>query len=206
MPLPWQLCLALLHRAQETPLNNLGLQGFFFDQEEAGLLGSRAYVEKFGTQGMMGLINFELVGMGDQLAIWPISSQSSNQLLSGVEQSARMNRWPSHRFDQILLHDADHRPFREAGIENAFTLTAISQEDLEVASHYYRAMEFEVDAKTLQEILGKAPIFQHYHRSSDRAEHLSEQSLQSVVDIVWTTLQLLDQSLERDSSLHSFFR
>ncbi|MEM7367161.1 MAG: M28 family peptidase [Bacteroidota bacterium] len=198
--------LAVLKRAQTNPLTHFGVQGFFFDQEESGLLGSRAYVAKHGIKGMLGMINLELVGQGDQVAIWPVSDQDAGDIVKGIELAAKGNRLPIHRFDRIIPHDADHRSFREAGMKEAFSLTAISSEDLEVAEHYYRAMEFEVDPPVLQEILSQAPLFKHYHQATDVHEHLSESTLQHFSNLIWQALQLLDQSWEKDTSIRTFFQ
>lgn len=198
--------LAILRRAHNNPLKHFGVQGFFFDQEESGLLGSKAYVKKYGIKDMLGMINLELVGQGDQVAIWPVSVNGQGKILKGIEYAAKTLKLSSHRFDRIIPHDADHRPFKEAGLRDSFSLTAISREDLEVAEHYYRALEFDVEPQVLKDILSKAPLFEHYHQSSDVSEHLSESTLQTFADLIWQTLQLLDQSWQKDPSLRTFFQ
>jgi len=185
--------LELVRRLQQYNVRHLGLQFFFFDEEECGLKGSQAYVSAFGYRGMKGLYNFEMVGRGDQLALWPLKTESKGSLLSTLEKQCRLLSLPSHRFDQLLSLTSDHASFRQAGLKDAFSITCISDQDLEVAGHYYKALEFEVDQPTLHEILIQAPLFEHYHQPSDRSEYLQESALQVVADTVWRTYLALDQ-------------
>ena len=151
--------LELLRRFKARPTRNVDLAFFFFDEEEVGLKGSTAFVEDHGIYGMIGLLNMEMVGMGDQLALWPLNDDSDSNLLKTLEQQSRKAGIPSHRFDRIVLHYADHEPFRKNGLkENAFTVSVVSEKDLEVAAHYYKALSFEVDQATLWEIFSQAPI------------------------------------------------
>jgi len=187
------VCLELLQRNKTNTFNNIDLQVFFFDEEETGLKGSQAFVNEFGINDLIGLLNLELVGMGDRLALWPLNEGDYGQLLHCLEQVAKGLKIPTHRFDRIVTNTADHVSFREAGLTEVFTITCISEPDIAVAQHYYKALEFEVDRATLQSILRQAPLFQHYHRSTDLAIHLSEQSLQMVSNIIWDTLINMDK-------------
>lgn len=189
------VCVELLRRYMEEPFGRFGLQVFFFDEEEKGLLGSQAYVEQYGVRGMKGLFNLELVGMGEEFALWPLKEQHEEPLLSLFEQRSHEKEIRTQRLDRIILHTADHVPFRAAGVFDAWTITRISQKDREVAAHYYKAMEFEVDNKTLLEIISDAPIFAHYHQPTDLAEHLSEANLLETADTIWETLLRYDQEV-----------
>jgi hypothetical protein len=185
--------LDLVRRMQSYPSRHLSLQFFFFDEEENGLKGSKAYLEKFGCQGMKGLFNLELVGMGNQLALWPLDSNSEGCLLETLEQQCTQMQICTSRFNKILTHSADHVSFRKAGLSDAFTLTCISEKDLQVAQHYYKALEFDVDHQTLREIISEAPIFRHYHQTTDLSIHLQERALRMTSDALWNTYQALDK-------------
>ncbi|MBD2770536.1 M28 family peptidase [Hymenobacter sp. BT664] len=185
--------LELVRRLQQYNVRQLGLQFFFFDEEECGLKGSQAYVSEFGYQGMKGLYNFEMVGRGDQLALWPLKTESEGSLLSALEKQCRLLSLPSHRFDDLLTLTSDHMPFRRAGLKDAFSITCISSQDLEVAGHYYNALATEVNPPALHQILTKAPLFEHYHQPSDRSDYLQESALQLVANTVWSTYLAFDQ-------------
>ena len=108
------------------------------------------------------------------------------------EKTSSENHINCQRFDRIVTNSADHISFRKAGLDDAFTITCVSEEDLQVAYHYYKAQEFDVDQATLQEILQQAPLFRHYHKTTDRSTYLSEASLQMTTSIIWQTLIQLD--------------
>jgi Zn-dependent M28 family amino/carboxypeptidase len=60
------VCLDILQRCSSHSFKNFELIFFFFDEEETGLKGSKAYVSQYGTSRMKGLLNLEMVSMGNQ--------------------------------------------------------------------------------------------------------------------------------------------
>jgi Zn-dependent M28 family amino/carboxypeptidase len=186
------VALELTMRNIETPMRNIGFQFFFFDEEEFGLKGSKAYVAKLGIESMIGLINLELVGMGDRLALWSLNDRSDGKLLQALENQCRRMQVPVYRFDKIITNTADHISFREAGLREAFTITCISTDDLKVASIYYSAQERNTSKSELMNILRNAPLFQHYHHPSDVSSHINEESLRMVADVIWQTMLSLN--------------
>ncbi|MEZ4851119.1 MAG: M28 family peptidase [Bacteroidia bacterium] len=184
--------MGLLEALQESPTQNIGVELMIFDEEETGLIGSTAYTQEFGVEDFIGLINLELVGMGNQFALWPLSIHDYNPIASGFERFCKQSEISTLRMDRIVMNTADHESFRDAGFEDAFTLTVISDQDKEVAAHYYKALEFNVDQKTLYEIASQAPVFQHYHQPTDLSVHLSEESLQMTVEAILGVIRGLD--------------
>lgn len=104
------------------------------------------------------------------------------------ESVAKRKEIATRRFDQIVTNIADHLPFQKSGLTDAFTITCISDRDIETAKHYYKALEFDVDKSTLVEILSTAPIFQHYHQPTDTYEKISEESILMTSATIWETL------------------
>jgi len=182
------VCLDIIKKFTDLKNEGIGLRVFFFDEEETGLHGSTAYVRENGMRDLKGLINMELVGVGDKFALWPVNAQSNGQILKTFEAVAQQNKITARRFDQIVTNTADHLPFRKGGLNDCFTITCISDQDLEAAVHYYRALEYEVDRQTLAEMLLKAPVFEHYHRPSDTFEKISEETLSMTSSIIWGTI------------------
>lgn len=187
------VCLEIAKRLSLEPLKNIGAEIYFFDEEERGLVGSSAWIEEQGMKGMLGFLNMEMVGSGNQLAIWPVKETDNWPLLSCFESQAQVLGIPTHRIDRIVMNTADHESFSLAGLEDSFTISCISDKDLEVAYHYYRAMEFEVSSQTLYEIMSEAPIFEHYHQASDLSKNLSEASLQMTAEAIWSTICEMDR-------------
>lgn len=187
------VCLEIARRLHVEPLKNLGVEIYVFDEEEKGLIGSTAWIKDHGLEGMLGFLNMEMVGRGDQLAIWPVRTQDDKPLLNCFEWEAQKLGIATHRIDRIVMNTADHESFYLEGLEDSFTISCISNKDLEVAYHYYRALEFEVNHQTLYEIMSEAPIFEHYHKASDLSKHLSEESLQMTADAIWACLCEMDR-------------
>lgn len=171
---------------------NFDLVVFFFDEEERGLRGSKAYVSQFGIDNIQALINLELVGQGDRFALWALNETSSGRMLEAFEEAAHQASIYSRRFDQIVTNSADHISFRKAGLNDSFTVTCVSEEDLSTAYHYYRAQEFDVDISVIQEIMQQAPIFKHYHKPTDLSSHLSEVCLLRTAETIWSALLKFD--------------
>lgn len=181
------VALDIVRRHQETS-SEAGVRVFFFDEEETGLKGSQAYVDKYGIGDLGGLLNMELVGMGDTFATWPVTAASGGPLLAAFEAVAQRQRVRCQRFDQLVTNTADHRPFRQAGLRDAFTITCITDQDVAVAQRYFQALAQQADQWTLWEILAQAPLFLHYHQPTDTHEKLSEATLAMTAAAVWETI------------------
>ncbi len=182
------VCLDVIKKWQAHDGEAPGIRVFFFDEEESGLKGSEAYVRKHGVKDMIGLINIEMVGMGDKFALWPVNAGTEGKLLETFELTAKDNNIPALRFDNIVINTADHLSFQRGGLKDSFTVTRISDRDLEVAQHYYKALEFDVDKNTLFEIITRSPLFQHYHQPTDTYEKLSEESILETSATIWQTI------------------
>lgn len=175
-------------RKHQAAGSEAGVRVFFFDEEETGLKGSRAYVAHHGVADLAGLLNLELVGMGDKLALWPVEAARSGPLLHAFEAAARHQQVGCSRFNQIVTNTADHLPFRQAGLHDAFTSTCITDQDSAAAQAYYQAVAQKADTGTLLEILAQAPLFRHYHQPTDTYEKLSEAALAMTSAVVWETI------------------
>ncbi|MVN79277.1 M28 family peptidase [Hymenobacter sp. HMF4947] len=181
------VCLDIVRKHQEAS-SKAGLRVFFFDEEETGLKGSRAYVEQYGTGNLAGLLNLELVGMGNKLALWPVATAHRGALINTFEAVARRQDVSTNRFGQLVTNTADHMPFLSAGLRDAFTITCITDQDITVAQHYFQALAQQADLSVLREILAQAPLFKHYHQPTDTYEKLSEATLAMTSAAVWETV------------------
>jgi Zn-dependent M28 family amino/carboxypeptidase len=187
--------LEIIRRNQLYYTRRLGLQCFFFDEEELQLRGSRTFLEHYGLGKMIGLINLEMVGQGDRLALWSLNGEARGRVLKTFEAVAREQGVATERYDRIVTNYADHLPFREAGLADAFTVTCITGQDREVARRYYEALDQQAPLATLRSLLAQAPLFRHYHQPTDESSHLSESSLRMTADVVWETIVALDKEL-----------
>jgi len=187
----------ILRRAQKEPLENIGIRGFFFDEEEVGLKGSRAYVKEKGIEDLIGLYNMELVGSGNKVALWSVNDIQNTPLLKKLESKAREQKIEVYRIPMIVTNAADHLSFKKGGLEDSFTLTTITQEDLDVAPQYYAALQSRNPQEEGWKVLTKAPVFRHYHQPTDKSENLSQQTLQMVSDLLWNSIKEIDKAYHK---------
>jgi Zn-dependent M28 family amino/carboxypeptidase len=185
------VCMDIIEKSRKKKNREIGLRIFFFDEEESGLKGSSAYVREYGVKDLVGLINLELVGIGDKFAIWPVDQHSSGDLLETFERSADAAKVETIRFDRIVTNTADHLSFRRTGLSDAFTITCISDNDIEVASKYYKAIAQGLDSTFLLKILAKAPIFENYHQPGDTYEKITEKSLLITSSLILDTVMAI---------------
>ncbi len=184
--------LHMLHLLKTHQFKNFGVAVFFFDEEEYGLKGSQAYVEQYGIEQFTGVINIEMVGHGDKFALWQLNEYSKGVVMETFEATAASLGFYTKRFDKIVTNTSDQMSFLNAGLADVFSLTLISDKDLEVAYKFYVAQAAGASIQTLADIMDKAPLFKHYHKPTDLSIHLSEESLQTASRVVWETLVRLD--------------
>ncbi len=190
----------LIDRFFTTPLKHIGVTFLLFDEEEKALQGSRAYVQDHHLSEMMGLINLEMLGQGDQWALWPLRPDEPGRLWEVFEEVCAESDIRTQRVNHVL-HTGDHESFRMAGFGECFTLTAVSDRDLEVAFHFQKAREVGASPQTLMEILSKAPLFTHYHRETDLSVHLREEPLMEACDLIEKCIRRYDLPLDQLRSL-----
>lgn len=169
----------------------IGVKGFFFDEEEKGLIGSTAYVKQNGVDDLIGFYNMELVGAGDKFVLWDVPEKKESLLLKSFEQSAKKEKISVERLEKMVVNSADHRSFTQAGLSDAFTITTVTQEDLDIIPVYLKAVEENNIAKIMN-IVGKAPVFKHYHQPTDISEHLDNDSLLSISMLLSNSLFSID--------------
>ncbi|VVB78322.1 Peptidase family M28 [uncultured archaeon] len=190
--------LDILKRFNNDPLKNIGVRGLFFDEEEKGLVGSRAYVRAKGTEGLIGVYNMEMVGLGDKIALWSDDLLSEGLLIKTFECVCKQDMIPCFRFPdirKILNNSGDHYSFNQAGIKDAFCITTISDEDIKVAAKYLSLPNSNLSLISRQ-AYSEAPLFSNYHKSSDNAEHLNEKSLKMVSNLIYNSIRKLDSELK----------
>jgi Zn-dependent M28 family amino/carboxypeptidase len=186
--------LDLIRRFETAPLKNIGIQYFFFDEEEVDLVGSAAYVAKHGYDGMQGLYNMEMVGRGKHIALWEVEKTQKTPLLNQIEKQAKKMGINVYRFPKIL-NAADHMSFQNNGMADSFTITTISDEDLAFAQAYEKARLEGKPESVLHPIMYNAPIFKDYHRPTDTSKHLHESTLQMVSDVLYNSVMESDKTI-----------
>jgi Zn-dependent M28 family amino/carboxypeptidase len=182
------ICLQVIHWACEHPQETPPLTIYFMDEEEVGLKGSIAYLTQHRVKDLRCLLNLEMLGMGDRFALWPLHESDHSPMISAAQSAAAKLGTSVTAFDRIVTNTADHVSFRNVGVRDCFSLTGISTKELSAAEEYYAAMKRRAGLEELTLIMQKAPVFEHYHRETDTADKLNEQSLARAALLAWLTL------------------
>lgn len=102
--------LALAHRFKQRPLQRHRVVVAFWDLEELGLIGARAYIADGGAKPAM-YVNFDVFGWGD--ALWMMTLDPSDALASASNEAAQAagialsagDKYPPT--DHLAFHKAD---------------------------------------------------------------------------------------------------
>jgi hypothetical protein len=105
--LTW-LRLALAHSP------SIPLEVVFFDLEELGQLGSRAYLGQVGAENVLAMINLDICGVGDTILVAPRHHVEQGPLHQPLQRVATAGASPYEVGD--LLPPGDDLPFEQADI------------------------------------------------------------------------------------------
>jgi Zn-dependent M28 family amino/carboxypeptidase len=108
--------LELLKEFKGNPLNNFSIRGIFFDLEEAGLVGSQAYLASIRDKQMPAdAVNLDIFGYGDTL--FGAASSMEGSLAQALQRAAQENSLHLRLVEPARYPASDHRPMITAGIE-----------------------------------------------------------------------------------------
>lgn len=193
----------LMDAAEKLQLESLEnhLRLVFFDDEEPTIhwrepVGSGIYVEEYGIDDIHAVLDFELCGMGDAVAIWPVE---------GVEEQPEL-RQLTNLFEQMKIRwdfgkrvpgfYADYLPFRRAGLKNSFCFTCFHWKErnrvLKFGESSFGGLFFRYAGWRLFRLPFVPKIFRHYHTSADRSEFLSKDTLEMMSDLVYRMVMHLN--------------
>ena len=177
----------VLLRVAET-LRNAELQGavhiVFFDMEELGLLGSRAYVEALDPAPDLVMINVDIVGYGDTLLYGPGEISPEHPLAGRVHRVCA--RHAVACVGTARMPPSDDRSFQRTGIP-AVSLAVLPAEE---AHRLWLVLNGEL-SDTLRAALAP-PILQTIHTDRDTADKLEPAALTRAARVVTDLVLALD--------------
>jgi len=176
-----------------TRKDDRSLMIFFFDEEETGLKGSRAYVNEIGTEQINSLINMELVGNGEYGILWPVKKHSSlivQQLLQTSHED-QFFKAPFLLMPDFPLYYSDADAFLESGFKNAITITCLSKNDFELAKRYIEIKENGADDNELYSMISRAEIMQYYHSKLDNSGMINNLTIYSTANLILDSVILI---------------
>jgi len=142
-----------------------------FDEEELGYIGAKAYIEKHGLP--KAVIDLELMGMGDMMAIWTVEEE--RPMLEKIRKALRKAKITFEEARKVPIFWADFTAFREAGLKDAWCLTLAPSSEKELIRNFATRPLLT----TVMTIFGQVPkLFKYYHSSKDNSSNLTEKALQ----------------------------
>lgn len=186
-------CLELAAYWKENPCPPLLL--LFFDEEETGLKGSKAYINEYGINHIKCLLNLELVGNGNNLIFWPCLNQPNliQQKLEEIQNSIfdSVNFWRmadiyfnlKHHLlflPDFPLYFSDAHSFIQAGFKDAITMTRISDHDFKMAKQYLK----DPDGFDLPELTEKSELLRNYHNAHDNKDNIIDNFILENINIL----------------------
>ena len=186
----------LMDAAERLQLESLEnhLRIVFFDDEEPTMhwrepVGSGIYVEEFGVEDTLAVVNLELCGMGDAVAIWPIEGAEDQPMLKQMTGLLQTLEIPWEFGKRVSGFYADYLPFRKAGLASSYCLTSFHWKDrdqlMKMSEASYRNLFLRYTAWKYLRLPLVPRIFRHYHNGKDRSEFVSQKTLTMMSDLVY---------------------
>jgi len=161
----------------------------FFGGEELNCIGSRAYVKKHGVENIIAVYNMELVGMGDVLGIWPVTTDKSKALVNLRKTIKKLGYYFEVVGKPTFLF-GDHKSFRRAGCKHAFCLTVVPKKQKDAIRKFIKQpLGVELIRFTLRLV---PKMFRYYHTPRDISKTLNESALKMTADVIYHAVKNMD--------------
>lgn len=172
--------LELLNALKKRPLMDHGLTAAFFNLEEAGMLGSKAYVSARQRHDALPAcyLNFDPFGYGDTL--WLMSTADKSPAVGAVR--AATSRLNLGLTIESNAPPGDDQVFRDAGVE-ALGFSLIQQSELDTIR---RALRGEA-------ITSGSPLMKIVHSEEDTPDKVHSDDIARAVRGVEAAIRALDK-------------
>jgi len=138
--------LALAQRFKQRPLQHHRVTVAFWDLEELGLIGARAYIADGGAKPAM-YVNFDVFGWGD--ALWMMTPDPSHALVSASEEATRAAGMALSAGE--AYPPTDHLAFHKAGWP-AVSYSLVGQDEIPKILKAFAHEKVDPPAKVMQVI------------------------------------------------------
>ena len=177
--------LTLLERLIAAPPSRLRVRLLFPACEELGYLGARAYVRATPPAGIIGVLSLELCGIGDTLAIWDATTETSflGTVRAAFEALGRRADDSYHVVGKIPVFGSDHRAFAAAGVP-AYGLSVVPAAEAEALRRFVLS-----PVKSAISAVQRRPVpFDTYHTRRDALVTVDGAALDMVVQSLETVV------------------
>lgn len=177
--------------AADGGIKNTTVRFLFSDDEEIGLLGSKAHVAANDVSSIEGVVSLELCGIGDAIGIWDVHGPAEGSLIVDLLSKAAAREGVYHGIHgEVPRFASDHVNFAREGLP-AVGLTVLPREDEQTLRDYV------ANPNGLRWLFrGNRPtIFQTYHTPEDSAATIDPAALEMTARIVARAVRLFDRAI-----------
>jgi aminopeptidase YwaD len=155
----------------------------FFDLEENGNWGSRAYVRRFAAEQTLAMINLDVCGVGNTILLGPRKNSQDWPLQRAIQVVVQQQAIPIRIVDQ--LPPGDEASFEAVGIPN-LSVTILPHEDVALLLEAVPAM------RQLRQAARLPAIAETIHNGPrDSITVIEETAMQAVLECVRAIVQAL---------------
>ncbi|MDE2689970.1 MAG: M28 family peptidase [Acidobacteriota bacterium] len=158
-----------------------------FDLEEAGLLGSQAYVQAEDTARVAAMVNVDVVVGDETLMYGPTSHEGNDTVYRSLRVACATSELTCMGFPRYP--PSDDRPFQAAGIPNV----SVAVNDAAASHQMWLALNLGAQSGLREGFVPE--VFRIIHSSRDTIEHVSEAAMNHLHDLVVALVLELDRSL-----------
>ena len=141
---------------------------------------------------LIALYHLELCGYGDLIGLWPITKKNENSYaLKTIESVLKEKNIYFEKVGKLPVFWGDQDSFLNRGFKHALCISVAPKEEKEAIKKFVKSNVFKV---ILDFYTGRLPkMFQLYHSPEDKSEHLSENALEMVSDVLVDVVLKLDK-------------
>ena len=170
--------IEMIQQFQETPLENHALQILFFDLEEIGLLGSKAFVKARDEETLpKHFINVDIFGYGD--TIW-LMSNADNSLQKAFEAAGTAASIPVKSSPMDKYPPSDHQPFVAAEVPTV-SVALIDGEEIEAIKSLLSGQR-----------VSPPRILRTIHTNDDTTEAVEPEQSAKAIPLLESAIRILD--------------
>ena len=179
------MLLELLRTISKSPLKNRSLRAAFFDLEELGLLGSKAYVESLAKSNLPNAyLNFDIFAYGDTLYV--LAPRQDAPLAKSMRQAADELKFPVRL--EPKYPPSDHLSFMHAGVPT-LGVSLIDGPEIDGVIQVISGGRGQGNS-------GKRPrIFEIIHTPNDKLDKVDPAAIDRALPIIERTLRQVDEDL-----------
>ncbi len=178
------LLVEMVEQFQATPLTNHSLEVVFFDQEETGLVGSKAYVAALKAlndkKQPKHFLNFDIFGYGDSL--WLMGAEKGDAIEKAIAKAGKEADLPVIVSGVKEYPPGDHLSFVEGGI-STIAITLIDQAEI-----------LKVQSLLKGKRIAPPPILQTIHTPDDNMSKIDAKEVARAIPVIESAIRLLDES------------